>query len=105
MSTNKFQKLIEIIDEISRKSDEAKDLLNQIFKSLNREELSLEEIEERLFLIRNLSRKLNLPINELPEFLEVSKEKLKLAENYGKIISDLEKHTLVFHSMCCQSGS
>ena len=88
---NKLEKLSEIIDQISVKSDEARDIIDEISNSLEQGDMSLEEVEERLFLIRGFSRKFNTAIDDLPEFLEKTKEKLKIVENFEEMAGNLEE--------------
>lgn len=88
---NKLEKLINILDEISAKNDEARSIVDSVLSSLDAGELSLEEIEERLFLIKNLSRKFNLQSDELPEFLEKTINKLNIVANFSVLTKDLEK--------------
>ena len=57
------------IEESIIKSDLAKQNINEIARIVNSEDESLQEIEERLFLIRGLARKLNKKSDELPEYL------------------------------------
>lgn len=91
---NKLEKLVNILDEISIKNEDAKSIVSDIFYSLDGRELNLDDIEERLFLIRNLSRKFNTPINELETFLENAKDKLKTVENFRITEDDLEKQKI-----------
>lgn len=84
-------KIIDILDDISNKNEEIKHFIDQISNNLDIHGENLEEIEERLFLIRNLSRKFNKTANELPEFLAKSQEELEIIENYQVISGDLVK--------------
>lgn len=88
---NKLEKLSEIIDQISVKGDDARDIIDEILNALEPGEMSLEEVEERLFLIRGFSRKFNIAIDELPQFLEETKEKLKIVENFEEVAEGLEE--------------
>ncbi len=88
--SDNFSKAIDIMDEIIGKNEQIQSFMQDISSSLNEIEDTLEEIEERLFLIRNLSRKFNKPIDDLPEFLEKSKEELNTILNYQIISQDLE---------------
>jgi DNA repair protein RecN (Recombination protein N) len=88
---NKLDDLVNILDEISVKNDQAKSLIDSVFDDLQGKDLSLEEIEERLFLIRSLSRKFNTAIDDLPAFLDDAEQKLKVVENFDVISEELEK--------------
>ncbi|MES2677277.1 MAG: DNA repair protein RecN [Pseudomonadota bacterium] len=88
---NRLEKLINILDAIANQTDQAKSMVDEIISNIGGRDFSLEEIEERLFLIRSLSRKFNTPIDELPVFLESTKEKLSVVENFNILATDLEK--------------
>jgi DNA repair protein RecN (Recombination protein N) len=87
---NKLEKLIAIFDQISIQNEEAKSLINEIGDEIGTGEDDLDEIEERLFLIRSLGRKFNCGIDELPEFLQKAEEKLQIVENFTILAGDLE---------------
>jgi len=63
--------------------------LEQICKELNSSQDSKEEIEERLFLIRNLSRKFNCNANELEKLAQDSQIKLGTLNHEEKLSQDL----------------
>ena len=63
--------------------------LEQICKELNSSQDSKEEIEERLFLIRNLSRKFNCNANDLEKLALDSQEKLSTLNHEEKLSQDL----------------
>ncbi len=86
---NILENLVNILDEISTKNDQVKSLINNAFSAFNTN-LNLEEIEERLFLIRSLARKFNTTIDNLPQFLIEAEEKLKLLENFVITSNNLE---------------
>lgn len=67
------------------KIEDAKRLLNSVIRNYDSSEYSLEEIDDRLYEIRGLARKHNVSVDELPEFLNKSKEKL---HQYELTISD-----------------
>ena len=67
------------------KIEDAKHLLNSVIRNYDSSEYSLEEIDDRLYEIRGLARKHNVPVDDLPEFLNKSKEKL---HRHELIISD-----------------
>ena len=90
-SENKLETLVTILDEISSQTDQAKSIIDSILSSLGSRNFNLEEIEERLFLIRSLARKFNTNIDDLPAFLEGAKEKLKIVENFTILAGDLEQ--------------
>ncbi len=63
--------------------------LEQICKELNSSQDSKEEIEERLFLIRNLSRKFNCNANELEKLALDSQAKLSTLNHEEKLSQEL----------------
>ena len=88
---NKLEKLVEVLDEVSIRNDRAKSIIDTVFDGLSKKDFSLEEIEERLFLIRSLSRKFNVAIDDLSQFLSDAKQKLQVVESFNAISFDLEK--------------
>lgn len=91
-----FISLSEKIDSFIEEIDKEIDKIEIVKKSINLEEYSLEEVESRLFLIKNLSRKFNVIADELPNILKEAKDKLSLIdqgnENANKI---LQKRNIV----------
>ena len=63
--------------------------LEQICKELNSSQDSKDEIEERLFIIRNLSRKFNCNSNELQKLAQDSQTKLSSLNHEEKLSQDL----------------
>ncbi len=63
--------------------------LEQICKELNSSQDSKEEIEERLFLIRNLSRKFNCNVNDLEKLALDSQIKLSTLNHQEKLSHEL----------------
>ena len=63
--------------------------LEQICKELNSSQDSKDEIEERLFIIRNLSRKFNCNSNELQKLAQDSQVKLSSLNHEEKLSQDL----------------
>lgn len=73
------------------KIEDAKYLLNSAIGNYDASEYSLEEVDDRLYEIRGLARKHNVPVDELPEFLNKSKEKLHKHELKISDSSELEE--------------
>ncbi|MCE3255627.1 MAG: recN [Rickettsiaceae bacterium] len=92
---NKLEKLVGILDVISTQNEQAKSIIDSIMSGFEAGDLSLEEIEERLFLIRSLARKFNVGIDELQQFLEDAQEKLKVVENFSVLSGSLEKEKII----------
>ena len=89
------KKLLEDLDqnleESIIKSDLAKENINEINQIINQDDESLEEIEERLFLIRSLSRKLNKKADELPNYLEEIQISVQNINNITGNLENLQK--------------
>jgi DNA repair protein RecN (Recombination protein N) len=88
---NKFEQIIDSLEKASIEIDEALKKIDEVYSIVGYEEQTLEEVEERLFAIRGLSRKFNTPANELPNLLLEMKQKLALIENEEVIMGDLEE--------------
>lgn len=73
------------------KIEDSKSALNSAIRNYDLSEYSLEEIDDRLYEIRDLARKHNVRVDELPEFLNKSKERLQLLETTISDSSELEK--------------
>ena len=87
--TENFFSLSEKTDiQINDIEDSVKNL-EQICKELNSSQDSKEEIEERLFLIRNLSRKFNCNANELEKLALDSQAKLSALNHEEKLSQEL----------------
>lgn len=89
-----IERINTLLDNISINLNELEDIISSTF--LNNQYLyHLDEVEERLFMIRSLTRKYNMPSDELCNFLQAQENKiLKLElsdENIIKIQADIEK--------------
>jgi DNA repair protein RecN (Recombination protein N) len=73
-----FEKLSEKLDQQNIELDSAISSFESIIRQVKNSEDNLAEIEERLFFIRSLARKFNVKIDELPQIILQSQEKLKL---------------------------
>lgn len=95
--SEKFAKISEKLDEVSTIIDDAIDENDNALEEIMSGEESLEEIEARLFLIRNLSRKLKVPAAELSQVAQDAEDKLSLIANEENLTTELEKkHTELF---------
>jgi DNA repair protein RecN (Recombination protein N) len=88
---NILEELINILDEISARNDLAKNIVNSAISGIGGRNYDLDEIEERLFLIRSLSRKFNIATTDLPYFLENTYEKLSIVKSFKVAAEDLLK--------------
>ncbi|MDA9231477.1 DNA repair protein RecN [Rickettsiales bacterium] len=89
---NDFNKIISIIDDISIKNEEIKEISDNILYELNANNDNLQDIEERLFLIKNLCRKFNKNSHELDFFLKESQDQLNKIINFQEISNNLEEN-------------
>jgi len=76
-----FETVTTNLEEAYNNLEEARQKLSNLLDSFNYEEYNLEEIEERLFLITAISRKYNVPADEIGVFLEKSLEQLSILKN------------------------
>ena len=90
---NVFAEMIENLDIATENINEVSEKLNSIFYNLGFDNNTLNDIEERLFAIRGLARKLNIQSDSLIEYKEDLKNQLYILKNQEIIISDLEKET------------
>lgn len=81
-----FQLVSKNLDDAYSHSEEALSNLKLILNNARYLDYSLDEVEEKLFRIRNLARKYSVQPNELPKFLNDSEANLLALEN--KVISD-----------------
>lgn len=77
----RFEAIATSLEEAYNNLEEARQGLSNLLDSFNYEEYNLEETEERLFLIKAISRKYNVPADELGIFLDKSLEKLGILKN------------------------
>ncbi|MCC8417530.1 MAG: DNA repair protein RecN [Rickettsia endosymbiont of Bryobia graminum] len=85
------------LDECYNLLEEARIKLQNIVHDYNSYEFNINEIEDRLFLIRDKTRKYNISSIEIPTFLQDSQQKLKKLKSTIKnaeslSLSKLEKH-------------
>lgn len=82
-----------VLDELEKASshlDEAQNIIHNIMKKFG-SLANIEEIEERLFMIRAIARKHNLAADDLCSYLEETELKLNKFETSGDEIKKLEK--------------
>lgn len=76
-----FDDLAENVEALSQKADDVLVELQNISNQLNFNPMGLEEIEERLYFIRSMSRKYHVLADDLPELLEEKNEALYLLDH------------------------
>ncbi|MDF2965380.1 MAG: repair protein RecN [Rickettsiaceae bacterium] len=77
----KFNQVLELLDQALINYTEAKELLSSEAHHNDSGYNNLEEIEERLFFVKALSRKYNTQASQLPKLLEESSARLKDLNN------------------------
>ncbi|MEG8229687.1 DNA repair protein RecN [Candidatus Rickettsia tasmanensis] len=80
-NNERFEAIVTSLEEAYNNLEEARQELSNLLDSFNYEEYNLEETEERLFLIKAISRKYNVPADELGVFLDKSLEQLSILQN------------------------
>lgn len=90
-SQEEFEKISVKIDQQNSEIDSAISGFDDIIRDVSTTDDNLDEIEERLFLIRSLARKFSVSIEELPNIILQSQEKLKLISREENLTLDLEK--------------
>lgn len=85
-----FEEIHQLIDQQSSKLDQKINILESILNEVNSSNLSLDEIQERIFTIKNLAKKLKIDSNEFDEFLEKSQKALKDIQSQEQLSHNLE---------------
>ena len=73
-----FEKFTDDFDKQINFTDSSLSSINSLLKLINNQDYNRGEIEERLFLIRNLARKFNVKSDDLSAFINDAKSKLLL---------------------------
>lgn len=101
--SDKFSQISDIIDKQNEEIDKITSDFDDLASDINQSDNNLEEIEERLFLIRNLSRKHNVSANDLANLIEESQIKLQSISDEEILTKDLEqeltKLTTIYHDL------
>lgn len=87
---DEFEKFNEEIDKQNALIENQISAAQSLFSSLNTGEETLDEIEERLFLVRSLARKFSTTVSELPKIINDAQEKLSLLEKESEIAHNLD---------------
>ena len=88
---NVFEEIVENLEQASININEALSKIETIFDTLGFDNNTLESVEDRLFAIRGLARKLNIQPDLILNLKTELEEKLSNLENQEVIIDDLEK--------------
>lgn len=90
---NAFEEIIDGFEKSLIEFNEAMNKINIIYENLDFSELTLNDVEERLFAIRGLCRKLNITADILPNYKDELEQKLSKLKNQNVEIGDLEIKT------------
>ena len=88
---NAFSEIVDNLELASENIGEALYKINKIFDNLGFDGNTLETVEERLFAIRGLARKLNIQPDMILDLKVELEKKLELLDNQEIFMSDLEK--------------
>lgn len=88
---NAFEEIVENLEQASININEALSKIETIFDTLGFDNSTLESVEDRLFAIRGLARKLNIQPDLILNLKTELEEKLSNLENQEVVIGDLEK--------------
>ncbi|AFB25858.1 MULTISPECIES: DNA repair protein RecN [spotted fever group] len=80
-NNERFEAIVTSLEAAYNNLEEARQELSNLLDSFNYEEYNLEETEERLFLIKAISRKYNVPADALGVFLDKSLEQLSILKH------------------------
>jgi DNA repair protein RecN (Recombination protein N) len=86
-----FEPISQMLDRALIEVQEAISELTIQANKIDETDENLEDIEERLFSLRDVARKHKVSTDYLPEFIEEVKQKLNIIENKDEILLSLEK--------------
>ncbi len=89
-----FEKFHIEIDKQNATIDLQIEEIEAIIKEAKNNDDNLDEVEERLFLIRSLARKFNVTSAELPKIISDAQEKLNILQKEGEIAHDMDAKRL-----------
>lgn len=87
---NVFESIVDYLEKSLIEFNEAMDIIYNIQNSLDFDEYSLNDVEERLFAIRSLSRKLNISSDDFENYKSELEKKLNNLKNANIEIGNLE---------------
>lgn len=91
------EKLLSIsadLEDCYNSLEEAQVKLQNIINTFEENEYNIEDIEERLFLLRAKARKYNITCETIPQFLEESKQQLAILQNKIKNVENLDTNRI-----------
>ena len=84
---------IDALDRAAAELQEAVSLVQSAIAAMNGEGLTLEQVEDRLYTLRDMARKHRVHARDLPKTLQDFAEKLNLITNTDAVIADLKKRS------------
>ena len=90
-NSNAFEEIIDYLEKGAIELNEGLNKIDIIYESLDFSECSLNDVEERLFAIRGMARKFNIPSDAIPDFLIETEKKLEELKGKNVEIGDLDK--------------
>ena len=90
-NSNAFEEIIDCLEKGAIELNEGLNKIDIIYENLDFSEYSLNDVEERLFAIRGLARKFNIPSDAIPDFLIETEKKLEELKSKNVEIGDLDK--------------
>ncbi len=85
-----FTKAIDALDKAANETEEAVGVLEKLSESLNPENSSLEQVEDRLFSLREAARKYRKTVDELPALHQELSAQLSLIDSKDNALTTLE---------------
>jgi len=86
-----FQPIIESLEKAAIELDEGMKLLEHMRRAFSSESNRLEQIEERLYLLRDLARKHRVNVDQLPNLLDEMRIKVEKIENGASDLGALKR--------------
>ncbi|MDX1949589.1 MAG: DNA repair protein RecN [Rickettsiales bacterium] len=90
VADEKINLINETLENSIVQTDRAAILISEINDEISGQENNLDEIEERLFSLRELARKYNVLCDELPNLIDIYSENLANLENSNNNLSELK---------------
>lgn len=84
---------IDALDRAAAELQEAVSLVQSAIAAMNGEGLTLEQVEDRLYTLRDMARKHRVHARDLPKTLQEFSDKLNLITNTDAVIADFKKRS------------
>lgn len=105
IEAERLTKVHETLERAAQEVDEAVEELEKIAHESEFNPQELERLEERLFSLRGLARKHQMPVDQLADLLEKTRDKLSLLENQSGSLAGLEEHALKTRQLYHENAS